>query len=316
MDSSQTSPSVTAVATLETLLQAVRGGDPHLYVRDLPAVEAKLKRMVDGGAKNLHVITVTFLTFSFPLLPSLEHVDFDMTLTNSKVSQEFITKTKALYDHYYPFEISQTLTRAEKTPYMVEWWERAHDLIVDLKLSRRDLAEMVREVRIPLRPGVNEMMAQCEKKSVPVLVFSAGLAAGESLLKVNRGADIILEILRQASLLTPHTHVVANKMDFGADDVIRGFKGPIIHVCNKNETVVEHLEYSGEIVDRKNVILMGDSLGDIDMSAGLVHDTQLSIGFLNYDKDVLLEKYAKVFDVLVLGDAGMDFPNSILAAVG
>lgn len=62
-------------------------------------------------------------------------------------------------------------------------------------------------------------------------------------------------------------------------------------------------------------ILMGDSIGDLQMSAGLKHNVQLTIGFCNHDKDIWLEKYAELFDVVVLDDSPMDFPNLVLCGV-
>ncbi|KAJ3054578.1 hypothetical protein HK097_001359, partial [Rhizophlyctis rosea] len=172
-----------------------------------------------------------------------------------------------------------------------------------LKITRTDLSKAVKEVPVILRPGLREFIGQCEAKEIPILVFSAGLS------------DIIAEVLQNEKLLTPQTHVIANKIAFDPNGVAVDFPPPLIHTCNKNETAVRDHQYAKDIAHRKNVILMGDSIGDLQMSAGLEHNVQLTIGFLNHDKSTWLEKYGELFDIVILDDSPMDLPIAILSAV-
>jgi hypothetical protein len=57
-----------------------------------------------------------------------------------------------------------------------------------------------------------------------------------------------------------------------------GFGGSIIHVFNKNESVVKETKFYQEVKNRRNVILLGDSLGDVTMATDKNHDTVLRIG--------------------------------------
>ncbi|KAJ3034119.1 hypothetical protein HDV00_005440 [Rhizophlyctis rosea] len=219
------------------------------------------------------------------------------------VPKAYIEKTQSLYNRYYPLEISNTITYAEKSRYMEEWWKRAHDNILDLKITKEDLREAVRQVPVALRPGVKEFVRLCEERSIPVLVFSAGLS------------DIIAMILDAENLHTPHTHVIANKMTFDERGTAIDFPGPLIHTCNKNEAAVTDPRYAKDIAGRRNVILMGDSIGDLQMSSGLSHDVQLTIGFCNHDKEIWLEKYMELFDIVISDDSPIEFPGAILSAV-
>ena len=62
-----------------------------------------------------------------------------------------------------------------------------------------------------------------------------------------------------------------------------GFKGELMHVFNKNENIVHQSDYFDNLSHRHNVILMGDSLGDLGMADGAICDSILRIGFLNGD---------------------------------
>ena len=61
-----------------------------------------------------------------------------------------------------------------------------------------------------------------------------------------------------------------------------GWKGDTIHVFNKNEAAVHDSDYFQNLSHRVNILLMGDSLGDLHMADGAEHmEAKLTIGFLN-----------------------------------
>ena len=61
-----------------------------------------------------------------------------------------------------------------------------------------------------------------------------------------------------------------------------GFKSDIIHVFNKNEHAVHDSDYFENLSHRTNLLLMGDSLGDLQMANGADNvESKLTIGFLN-----------------------------------
>lgn len=70
------------------------------------------------------------------------------------------------------------------------------------------------------------------------------------------------------------------------------------------------------VKERKNMILLGDSLGDIHMSEGVNADPQgmMKLGFLN-DRTERLHEYLEHFDLVILDDPGFDIPLEILKCV-
>lgn len=56
-----------------------------------------------------------------------------------------------LLNTYYPIEIDSSRSIEEKLPLMVEWWTKAHELLVEQKIRKDLLATAVRESNAMLR---------------------------------------------------------------------------------------------------------------------------------------------------------------------
>lgn len=245
--------------------------------------------------------------------------DFDMTMTKywkdgkrsmsshgimeaySKLSDKFKEECTALYRQYYPIEVDHELELKDKIPHMEQWWTRAHDLIVDLGIYQKDIIEMCQENSVVFRDGLKEFIIECNAADIPFLVFSAGIQ------------DIIQELLEKERLFMDNMHVISNKLEYNDSGKVVGFTGKLIHVFNKNESAVEDEDFKKLLVDKDVVIVIGDSLGDLGMSAGIPHSLKLTIGYLNHDQELLMDAYAAAFDIVVLGDSSLDFVRLIVS---
>lgn len=123
--------------------------------------------------------------------------------------------------------------------------------------------------------------------------------------------------------------------------VLRGFKGELIHVYNKHDGALRNTEYFKQLKNNSNIILLGDSLGDLNMADSVPNvENLLKIGFLN-DKVCLfsqvlnlescfctvvlmffvlqveerLEKYMDSYDIVLVKDETLEVPNSILQKI-
>lgn len=64
--------------------------------------------------------------------------------------------------------------------------------------------------------------------------------------------------------------------------MLRAFKGQLIHSFNKREGAMSQVAALRELQARPNVLLLGDSLGDLTVADGVAeHQNILTIGFLN-----------------------------------
>ena len=80
----------------------------------------------------------------------------------------------------------------------------------------------------------------------------------------------------------------------GASDV---FKGGIVSYCN---------EIKEKLGDRKNIILMGDCLGDVKMAREEVRTEALKIGFLEENIEESKPYFEAEFDVVCTNNTGFD----------
>ncbi|KAI8914243.1 pyrimidine 5'-nucleotidase [Gorgonomyces haynaldii] len=287
---------------LQSLLEWTTKGFVH--IKDKEQVSKKLQELFHQSSQKLHIISDFDMTLTKYWVNGVRSPSSHGILHRSLLFPEWAKNEQdALYDKYYPMEIDGQLEHDLKFKAMEEWWTKAHDVIMRARLSKETIRKMVDEVPLTFRDGVDTFFKLCETKDVPVLVFSAGLG------------DFLQVILEKHSLLNRDVSIVSNMMRFDADGVVEAFEDPLIHVLNKNEASVSSTVHAEKIDGRDNLILMGDSLGDLHMSADVKYHTQLSIGFLNIDEDKSLEKYMDHYDIVLTQDVGLDFINTLLEAI-
>ncbi|WAR10473.1 5NT3A-like protein [Mya arenaria] len=174
---------------------------------------------------------------------------------------EYKEQAYKIRDKYFPIETDPNLTIEEKTPYMVEWWTKAHALLEKYPLSKEMLHSMVAKSTAKL-------------SDIPLLVFSAGVG------------DIIREVIAQNSHMYDNMH---------------------------NEHAVHDSDYFHNLSHRTNLLLMGDSLGDLQMANGAENvEAKLTIGFLNLRVEESLELYKSRYDIVICEDETMDVVNAIV----
>ncbi|XP_027622653.1 cytosolic 5'-nucleotidase 3A isoform X2 [Tupaia chinensis] len=209
-----------------------------------------------------------------------------------------------LKEKYYAIEVDPALTVEEKYPYMVEWYTKSHGLLVEQALPKAKLKEIVAESDVMLKEGYENFFDKLQQHSIPVFIFSAGIG------------DVLEEVIRQAGVYHPNVKVVSNFMDFDENGVLKGFKGELIHVFNKHDGALKNTEYFNQLKDNSNIILLGDSQGDLRMADGVANvEHILKIGYLNDRVDELLEKYMDTYDIVLVKDESLDVANSILQKV-
>ncbi|XP_038244421.1 cytosolic 5'-nucleotidase 3A isoform X2 [Dermochelys coriacea] len=152
--------------------------------------------------------------------------------------------------------------------------------------------------------GYENFFDKLSEHNIPVFIFSAGLG------------DILEEVIHQAGVYHSNVKVVSNFMDFDENGVLKGFKGELIHVYNKHDGALKNTEYFKQLKDNSNIILLGDSQGDLTMADGVANvEHILKIGYLNDKVEELLEKYMDSYDIVLVKDESLDVANSILQKI-
>jgi cytosolic 5'-nucleotidase 3 len=244
--------------------------------------------------------------------------DFDRTLTkahdgsakvgsaiaqirnNNYLSEEYTKKAFELFDKYHPIEIDSKLTMQEKLPAMEEWWSKHLELIVASGMKKEIILDIVNKNYLPPRDGFEEFINFLNKQNIPILILSSGLG------------DIIEEFFKAKELLSNNVQIISNYFDFDEKGFAKGYKGKIVHVFNKDESQIKNTPHFEKIQYKKNIILLGDSLGDLKMTGQIEFNEIIRIGFLNENIDENLGEFKENFDIIITNDGSLEFVNNLL----
>ena len=200
------------------------------------------------------------------------------------------------------------MTVEEKISHMIDWYQQAQALLLKSNLNRSMCSQLIRQSKLELRKGVKEFITQLLQSQTPILISSVGLG------------DVIEMFLEQEipAFKKNHqsTHIVSNFIEYDADGRLVAFNKKLIHPFNKNEYEIQDTPYFRSILHRPNVILFGDTLGDVGMIGGMKNLKHiLKIGYLNRSTPSKIEVYTQVFDIVICDDSTFDVPNVILNAI-
>lgn len=271
----------------------------------------KINRFKASGAAGLRVVSDFDFTMSKFLVDGRRGASCHKVIEDcGLLPADYHTLAQGLQHKYYPLEVDPTLDMDEKINYMIEWVDRAHDLLMNYGLTKKHIEEAVAEAikspRIALRERLDEFILHLRDTNVPLLIFSAGIA------------DVLEEVLRvQYALDLSHLHVISNRCLFNPEPPgrVEGFEQPLLHVFNKRSGAYLHKDFFKlpDIDQRRCLLLLGDSLGDVTMSEGMgiAGENILRVGFLN-DRVERLPQYLEAYDLVILGDPGFDLPLRIV----
>lgn len=275
-------------------------------ISNLEELEKVKKSISDGGAEKLHILadfdrTLTTAFVGGKSVPSLISILRD----GSYLTPDYAEKANALYDKYHPIEINPGIPLEEKKKAMEEWWKIHFDLLIKSGLNKRDIKNVVESGKIKFREGFREFVDFLEKYKIPLIIMSSS----------GLGGDSISMCLEKEGKLYDNIHIISNSYQWDENGKAVGIKEPIIHVMNKDETAIQNLPVFEVIRERKNVLLLGDNIGDVGMIQGFDYENLIKIGFLNEAVEENLEQYKKVYDVLILNDSPMNYLNKLLKEI-
>lgn len=218
------------------------------------------------------------------------------------------------YKNYYPKEMDLTISADEKLKLMIEWWTSSQNAMVAANvITEKIIIDAVKKSDVCLRDDTDKLLKFCNQSEIPFLVFSAGCG------------DIISNMLKHKEPICwteKNMVLISNMLGFDEETgILKEFKAPLIHTLNKKNFVKHVKEFQAEnsahvdglVKGRNNIILMGDHLGDVNMKCGMEDINEcLNIGFINYKIKENLETYMDTFDVVLVNDETMDFPNQLM----
>lgn len=219
---------------------------------------------------------------------------------------EYSKKAFELFDYYHPIEIDPKINLEYKKTEMKNWWTKHLKLLLDSKLHNRDIEKVINSWIINFREALIDFFNLLEKNNIPIIILSANWLWWDS----------IKMYLWKYNLMKKNIFVISNEFLWDKNWYAIWYKKNIIHVFNKDETLIKNFPKILKKIDsRENIILLWDSIWDIWMIKWTSYKNVLKIWFLNENEDILLEDYKKIYDVIITWDWDFSFVNKILEKI-
>jgi len=192
----------------------------------------------------------------------------------------------------------------DKYKKMDECWNRYNQAYIDEKITRESLKTALKTLQLKFRFGIESFMNLLTVRKVPMTVISAGIT------------DVIEILMDQNNLMFDCVQVLSNKMIFSEQppNYCLDFSSPPIHILNKDKVLISS-EHQSTLINRHNILLLGDSLGDLKMIHGFKYNQVLLVGFLNQDIDEKIDSYQQAYDIVITGDSDFVPINEIAQAI-
>lgn len=278
----------------------------EIVISNKERLEKTIEAMKKEGADKLHILadfdrTLTTAFVDGKSVPSLISILRD----GNYLTADYGPKAHTLFEKYHAIEIDPNVSFKEKWAAMDEWWRKHAKLLVESGLERSDIEKAVASGKVKLREGFAEFSDVLHARNIPFVIMSAS----------GLGVDGINLYLKQEGKLYGNVHTISNVYEWDATGRAVALKEPIIHALNKYETAIQDYPAFDAVRERKNVILLGDSVDDVGMVQGFEYDNLITIGFLNDRVEENLERYQKAFDVVITGDSRMVYVNELLGRI-
>jgi 5'-nucleotidase len=263
-----------------------------------------IQKISADGADKFHVLADFDRTLTKNIGPDGTKVSSLISVLRDEgyLTPDYSAQAKALFTKYHPIEIDSKISKHEKKKAMQDWWTNHYDLLIKSKLNKKDVEKAVQSQRVQFRKGIKEFLKFLSDKKIPLVIMSSSGLGGEA----------IELYLKNKNLMSNNIYIISNEFIWNKNGDMAGVKQPIIHVLNKDETMLKDFPFYNKVINRKNVLLLGDSVDDIDMIIGFEYENLLKIGFLNEPNSENQSIYKKNYDMLILDDGTFEKVNEII----
>ncbi len=277
-----------------------------IYISDEKKLEQTIAQFVAWWKDRFHVVADFDRTLTTAFVDGVPRYSIESILDEWwYLGEAFTLQAKKNFATYYPVEIDSTIPLSKKVPIMQEWRETEFALLISSWLTKAIIQEAMQSYKILLRPHHEIFFRMLREHDIPLIIFSAS----------GLWYDGISFCLQRFEKLSDNIHIVSNA--FIRDDAGKAIdvRKPIIHSFNKNESMAHQFPFYQDITHRKNVLLLGDALGDVHMADGFAYDNIIKIWFLNSETPELKQRFLEVYDVVIAGDGPMDEVNILIEKI-
>ncbi len=277
--------------------------EPRIIIPNEQRYNEKKERIAQLGVDAFQVVadfdgTLTSEVLQGKRVPSVMSILRDYGFLTPEYSQ----KAQHLFNTYHGFEQDPHLQPEERKAKMHEWWKKHFDLLIATGLQRQHIEQAVDSGKIAFRDGIADFVQLLEQRNIPLLILSSS----------GLGVDSIELFFERAGLLRNNIHIVSNQYIWNDAGVAIGIKEPIIHSLNKDETVLHAYPFFNQLSERQTALVLGNSLGDADMTNGLAVQETVKLGFTCTDTAETVAAFSAAYDAVLLDDPGLKEINTLI----
>ncbi len=269
-------------------------------IEEFNKIKEKIKK---DGFSRLHVLADFDRTLTYGAIDGVKTASIISLLRDGNhLSPDYAEKAHELFNKNHVAEIDPNIELTEKKRMMEKWWSNHNKLLIKSGLKKDDLKDIAMNSHLKFRAGIPDFLKFLDNNNIPLVIVSAS-GCGEAI-------ELFFE---KYNCNFGNIHYLINRFNWDEDGKAISACGPIIHSLNKDEAILQDFpDIYHDIKDRKDVLLLGDSVGDLGMIEGFEYNNLLTFGFLNFDYNKNIDEYAEKFDVVLAGDGDFSFVNNLL----
>ena len=277
----------------------------NMLILNPEKLQEKIQKISSQGKEKFHVIADFDRTLTRAFVDGKDTWSLITRLQNWWFPAEYSIQSEKIFATYHPIEIDPTIPLEQKKEAMQKWWRSQFDLMFRYWLTRDIIKKAMQSEQTSFRSWYQAFFDILHANNIPLVILSASGLWYES----------IYYCLEHENTLYDNIDIISNAFDWDEYGKAIAAREPIIHSFNKDETVVHNFPIYQEIKDRKNILLLGDGLGDADMANGFDYENIIKIWFLNHDTPEHRKQFQEKFDLVILNDGPMDEINSIVKKI-
>lgn len=263
--------------------------------------------MQQDGPEKLHIVADFDKTLTKAYVNGVARASLVSILrdNNQLISPEYAKKAHELFNHYHPQEKDPKISTDQKKAIVRERYDEHLKLLIEVGLTRDIIHQAIDLGTIQLRDKVKELIEFVQQHKIPFVIISA----------TGLGTDAITYYLEKQGISLDGITIISNQFIRDENGKATGRREPVIHSMNKDEHALLHMPNHADIIARTNVILLGDSPGDIEMSKGISDARVLKIGFRNEKNSESDWLYESLYDVLIYNDGTMEYVYDVVKKI-
>ena len=238
------------------------------------------KKLSDFSPDDTYILT----DFDGTITKDISDSSWASIFKNPNVTNEFVQECIKIFNFYHKYEIDKNIPIQEKMRIMTQWYEKNIETLKNFRITEEIINYSANNQSIMcFRDGAEDFLLDMYNKGIPIIIISAGVG------------NIIQQFLINNKCNYSNIYICSNFLYY-ENGKIKGIRdNNLIHPLNKNEVSLPQCVQE-KTVNRKNIILLGNSISDIKMAS--TKKNIYTIGFLDEKVEERISDFKEYYDII------------------